>query len=183
MGRAWSVGRLRLSVLMWAVLWDQQQWQTLSKKHCASLNTPKSSPVYGEFHSLRSLSHHFLCDFFPKVRHQKKLFAGSQTLHVKLWYNSYSCCFIKSMQSDVVGYEPRHNTPEQHCAHLRYGYSSCLIRWARQTSTGNASEITRTATAARVLTSLYVLDSHNIVVVKNGKGYQTDITEVRLKVS
>lgn len=115
-------------------------------KSLVSWSTPAVSTHVGSTlgstavaNTLRSLSHHFLGDFFPKVRHQKQLFAGSQTLHVKLWYNSYSCCFIKSMQSDVVGYEPRHNTPEQHCAHLRNGYSSCLIRWARQTSTGNAS--------------------------------------------
>lgn len=117
-------GPLQPSVPMQAVLWDQQQWQTFSGKSLCRFKYAKGLwfAIYGEVHSDRSLPHHFLGDSCPEVRQQKQLCDGSQPLHFRLWY-SYSYLLTKTVQTDVLGYEPRqlgsHNRPypELCCVH------------------------------------------------------------------
>lgn len=117
-------GPLQPSVLMQAVLWDQQQWQTFSGKSLCRFKYAKGLwfAIYGELSSHRSLPHHFLGDSCPEGRQQKQLCDGSQPLHFRLWY-SYSYHLTKTVQADVLGYEPRklgsHNIPypELRCVH------------------------------------------------------------------
>lgn len=156
-------GLLQPSVPMQAVLWEQQRWQTFSEKSLCRFKHTKglSFTIYGEFQSQRSLSHNFLRDSCPQMC------AGSQPLHFRLWYSSfnYSYHFTKTVQTDVLGYEPcqlgNHIIPypELHCAHSCYRYSSSHIGWSRQTAPGDASETIATATPAMAQISLHALDS------------------------
>lgn len=74
-GNSLVSGQLWLAVPKWAILWNLQHRQMLSKKknHYVSSKTPKSSPMCGESQSPRSLSHHFVGDLCPKVRHHLAL--------------------------------------------------------------------------------------------------------------